>query len=65
MQLYSIRHNVYSLLVSDFLLELPQALFLLHFIVVLFADLRYALTFFLCMSMVNGVMPSTFDRDSG
>jgi hypothetical protein len=28
------------LLVSHFMLELPQTLFLLHFIVVLFADLR-------------------------
>ena len=32
---------MYSLLVSHFLLELPQTLFSLLFIVVLFADLRY------------------------
>ena len=38
-QLYSICHNVYSLLVSHFLLELPQTLCLLHFIVVLFPNL--------------------------
>ena len=61
MQLYSIRHNVYSLLVSDFLLELPQALFLLHFIVVLFADLSDAKdtnTFSLCLCAGGESIPS-------
>jgi hypothetical protein len=46
MRLYSICHNV-LLLVSHFLLELPQTLCLLHFVVVLFADVRYdKITFF-------------------
>jgi hypothetical protein len=39
---YSLMLNVNSLLVSHFLLELPQTLFLLHVIVVLFSDLRDA-----------------------
>ncbi len=56
-----------SLLVSHFLLELPQTLFLLLYIVVLFTDLRYALTLLFCgfgRGYVSSsvIFPSNFHR---